>query len=290
MPPLEDLLSRFRRDGFVVLDSVLSTAEVGELVRALSPFERERPMGRNVFEGERSQRVYSLAGKGDVFLRLACQPAVLELLDALLLPNYLLSNFQSIRLHPGETPQPWHADDVFYDVPRPRAKPLGVSVIWALEDFTWENGATQVIPGSHLWGAEHPDDRPHEVVAAVMPAGSALVFDAALWHRGGGNTTSGTRLCITPQYCQPWLRPQESQLLIAPPEVARRASPRARTLLGYNIHPPFVGQVDGMHPLRLIDPAYRENKPAHGETAARLLSRPEATMLVPPDASPARRD
>ena len=98
-------------------------------------------MGRNDFEGERSQRVYSLAGKGEVFLRLAEHPRVLRLLDARLLPNFLLSNLQSIRLHPGESAQPWHADDAFYPVQRPR-RTLAIAAIWAFEDFTEENGAT----------------------------------------------------------------------------------------------------------------------------------------------------
>ena len=148
-------------------------------------------MGRNDFEGELSQRVYSLAAKGEAFQRLAEHPRIVALLDRVLLPNCLLSTLQSIRLHPGENAQAWHTDDAFYLVPRPRASTLGVSVIWAIEDFTADNGATQVIPGSHRWGSEHPDDRAHEVVSAVMPAGSAIVFDGALWHRGGENRSAG---------------------------------------------------------------------------------------------------
>jgi hypothetical protein len=267
-------LERLRTDGYVVLEGVLSADEIGELTRAIAAFERDRPMGRNDFEGERSHRVYSLAGKGAPFLRLAEHPRIVELCDALLLPNWLLSTMQSVRLYPGETCQPWHADDSFYPVPRPHA-PLAVSVIWALEDFTDDNGATEVIPGSHLWGMEHPDDAARATVKAMMPAGSALVFDGATWHRGGANTSAArTRLAISPQYCQPWLRPQESQLLIAPPDVARGASDRMRSMLGYNIHPPFVGQVDGMHPLRLVDPEYAQRKTKAREIADRVLMRP----------------
>jgi ectoine hydroxylase-related dioxygenase (phytanoyl-CoA dioxygenase family) len=273
-------VERIRRDGFTVLEGVLAPGEIAELTEALSPFEAVKPMGRNGFEGERTQRVYSLAGKGEVFMHLSCHPVILEILDALLLPNCLLSNLQSIRLHPGETAQPWHADDSFYDVRRPREKPLGISVIWALEAFTVDNGATELMVGSHLWGEEHPDDRAHTTRTSVMPAGSALVFDAALWHRGGANRSQGTRLAISPQYCQPWLRPQESQLLIAPPQVAASYSARARAMLGYSIHPPFIGQVDGMHPLRLVDASYRENKTRDAEIADRVLARPSVRMAA----------
>jgi ectoine hydroxylase-related dioxygenase (phytanoyl-CoA dioxygenase family) len=265
------------REGFVILERVLSAAEIDALVAALAPYEADRPMGRNDFEGERSQRVYSLAGKGEPFLALAEHPRLMALLDARLLRGFLLSTLQSIRLHPGENAQEWHTDDAFYLSPRPRG-PMGVSAIWAIEEFTEDNGATELVPGSHRWGTEHPDQREHDVVRATMPAGSVVVFDAGLWHRGGANTSEGTRLAISPQYCQPWLRPQESQLLIVPPADARACSPRVRSMLGYSIHPPFIGQVDGMHPLRLVDPAYRTHKTGDAAVADRVLTRPEAAM------------
>jgi ectoine hydroxylase-related dioxygenase (phytanoyl-CoA dioxygenase family) len=269
--------ARLTADGYVILESLLDPAELAALVAALAPHERDRPPGRNDFEGRRTTRVYSLAAKGEAFLRLAEHPAIVALLDRLLLPGWLLSTLQSIRLHPGETRQAWHADDSFYPIPRPRAR-LALSLIWAIEDFTEENGATELIPGSHLWGAEHPDDRPRDVVRAVMPAGSVVIFDGALWHRGGENRSSGTRLAISPQYCQPWLRPQESQLLVMPPERAAACTPRVKAMLGYSIHPPFIGQVDGMNPIRLVDPTHRsENRRAlspEAATADRVLERP----------------
>jgi ectoine hydroxylase-related dioxygenase (phytanoyl-CoA dioxygenase family) len=276
---LDGELEQFERDGFVILEDVLDRAAREEIVAALAPYERDRPMGRNAFEGQKSQRVYSLAGKGEVFQRLAEHPRVMAIVERLLMPNFLLSTIQSIRLHPGEKSQAWHTDDAFYFMPRPHRLPLAVSVIWAIEEFTEENGATEVIPGSHRWGLEHPEEREHDVVAATMPAGSCIVFDGALWHRGGANESRGTRLAISPQYCQPWLRPQESQLLIVPPEAARACSERMRTMLGYSIHPPFIGQVDGMHPLRLVDAAYNAHKSDARVVADRVLVRPTASIV-----------
>lgn len=277
LPPLAAELEQLDRDGFLILESLLSEQERAAILSALAPYEVDRPMGRNDFEGSLTQRVYSLAGKGEAFLQLAEHPRIVRILEAKLLPGYLLSNLQSIRLHPGETPQGLHTDDAFYPIPRPHGT-LAISTIWALEAFTEENGATELIPGSHRWGGEHPDDRPHEARKAVMPAGSVVIFDAALWHRGGRNTTTGTRLGLSPQYCQPWLRPQESQLLIVPPERARACTPGMRSQLGYNIHPPFVGQVDGMHPLRLVDPEYRNHKTRDHVVADQVLARPVADM------------
>jgi ectoine hydroxylase-related dioxygenase (phytanoyl-CoA dioxygenase family) len=270
-------LDHLTEHGYVILPELLGRAEREALVAALEPYERGRPMGRNGFEGERTHRVYSLAGKGDAFQSLAEHPAVLGLLDQLLAPNYLLSTLQSIRLHPGETPQPWHTDDGFYPIARPRTR-LAISTIWAIEAFTEDNGATQVIPGSHLWGPEHPDDRSHTVVPVVMPPGSVVIFDGALWHRGGENRSGASRLAVSPQYCQPWLRPQESQLLVVPPERATTCSARVLSLLGYSIHPPFIGQVDGMNPLRLVHPdqrgGNRRELSAEASEAERFLKRP----------------
>jgi ectoine hydroxylase-related dioxygenase (phytanoyl-CoA dioxygenase family) len=267
-------LDDFRREGYVLLERALDDASRAEIIDALRPFEDAQRHGRNNFEGQLTKRVYSLAGKGEVFMRLAEHPQVLEIVDAVLMPGFLLSNLQSIRIFPGETAQPWHADDTFYPVPRPHST-LAVSVIWALEDFDEDNGATELVPRSHLWGDdEHPDDAPRATIEAVMPAGSAIVFDGATWHRGGENRSTRTRLGLSPQYCQPWLRPQESQLLVAPPEIARRYSDRGRSMLGYSIHPPFVGQVDGKHPLRLVDADYRAHRTDAREIADRALERP----------------
>jgi ectoine hydroxylase-related dioxygenase (phytanoyl-CoA dioxygenase family) len=277
MSELDDVVGRLDQDGYAILTGLLDERHQQELIDALAPWESARPMGRNAFEGLRTQRVYSLAGKGEVFMRLAEHPAIVEIVDRTLLPNWLLSTFQSIRLHPGETAQAWHTDDAFYLIPRPR-RSLALSTIWALEAFTEENGATQVIPGSHKWGDEHPDHRPERAVSVVMPAGSVVVFDAALWHRGGANQSGSTRLALSPQYCQPWLRPQESQLLIIPPERAAALTPRGRAMMGYSIFPPFIGQVDGMNPIRLIDSEYHSDNRAHlsreAELADYFLKRP----------------
>ena len=238
-------LATLREQGYLILPALLDANEIARITAALAPFEAARPMGRNAFEGRRSQRVYSLAGKDAAFRDLAEHPRVMALLDRWLLPNPLLSTLQSIRLHPGEDAQAWHTDDAFYLIPRPRHQ-LALSAIWAIEEFTDDNGATQVIPGSHLWAGEHPDERAHEVVTATMPAGSVLIFDGATWHRGGANRGGGTRLCISPQYCQPFLRPQESQLLIAPPDRRCRLL-GARAIAARLQHPPAVPRPGRRH-------------------------------------------
>jgi ectoine hydroxylase-related dioxygenase (phytanoyl-CoA dioxygenase family) len=105
-----------------------------------------------------------------------------------------------------------------------------------------------------------------------MPAGSVVVFLGTLWHRGGANRTDGSRLAITPQYCEPWARQQE-QMVLSVGDAATQYSERIRALLGYSIHPPFMGHVNGMHPLRLLDPEYDPATNGARRAAAALLER-----------------
>ena len=241
-------LARVQRDGYVILPDLLSADELAEITEAVtSLLDRS---GRNPFEGHRTQRVYSVLNKTRACDRIADHPRVLALLDRLLLPNYLLSMLQVINILPGEQAQMLHTDDAFYPLPRPR-KALGAATIWAIDDFTAENGATDIIPGSHLWGDQRPEPAAREPV--VMSAGSCVFFLSTLWHGGGANRSAHPRLAVTAQYCEPWLRPQEAFTLSISHDTVRTVSEDIRRMLGYSIHPPFIGQVDGMHPKRLLE-------------------------------------
>jgi ectoine hydroxylase-related dioxygenase (phytanoyl-CoA dioxygenase family) len=252
---IEGKVAQLHKHGYVIIPSLLSSNLIERLKSALAPFLRGMQLGRNNFEGFRTERVYALLAKAPVVAELVEHPRVLALLDQLLTPNYLLSANLAIQLYPGESRQPLHFDDGFYQVPWPR-RAYGVSAIWAIDEFTTDNGSTEIIPGSHFWGEERPAEDDPRIEAMVMPAGSVLVFMGTLWHRGGANHSGAPRLAITPQYCEPWLRQIEQQIVAVPRDVAARYSVRIQALLGYSIHPPFMGYVDGMHPRRLIDPSY----------------------------------
>jgi ectoine hydroxylase-related dioxygenase (phytanoyl-CoA dioxygenase family) len=155
-----------------------------------------------------------------------------------------------IEIGPGEVAQALHHDDGVYPLPRPHPEVVA-NVMWALDDFTAHNGATRLVPGSHRW----IDERPGEgtpTVTAEMPAGSAMLYVGSLWHGGGANTTGRPRLGVAIEYVAAWLRPQETQLLAVPPDVARQLPERLQELLGYNVYPPFLGYVDGRHPRRVL--------------------------------------
>jgi len=243
-------LAQLMRDGYLVLPSLLDAVTLAEIQRALTPLLDHT--GRNQFEGHRTQRLYGVPEKTRVTDTLIAHPRVLALLDRVLLPNYLLSQCQVINILPGEQAQALHYDELFYRVPRPR-KALGAATIWAIDDFTADNGATVIVPGSHTW----PDDRvPNSAdvkLPALMPAGSVVFFLGTLWHGGGANRSERARLAVTCQYCEPWLRTQENYFLSVSPATARAVPEDIRRLLGYSVHHPFMGMANGLHPKRALE-------------------------------------
>lgn len=243
----DSLFESYQRDGYAIVPSVLSADECGAIKDALAPFTDGTYPGRNEFEGLRSERVYQLLTRSPVFGDLVEHPTALAALDRILTPGYLISAYLAILVHPGETAQDMHFDDGFVQQPRPRPSNM-VSIIWAIDDFTETNGATEFVPGSHRWADGHSPPADGDIHQAIMPAGSALIMDGLLMHRGGANIGTTDRLAITPQYCEPWSRQQENHILGTPPELTAQLSPRVRELMGYSIHPPFMGHVGGRHP------------------------------------------
>lgn len=244
---LEAQRSALLTDGFVIIENLVDEEQLALLRNQAAGF-LDKP-GRNSFEGERTQRLYGLPQKcrgADVFIT---HPLILAHIDRLLKPNYLLSQAQVINILTGSPAQPLHIDDGFYPWPSPRAA-LSIATIVALDDFTEDNGATVVIPGSHLWGEGRIPQDTDLRVKAVMSAGSCILFMGNLWHGGGANCSGASRMAFTGQYCEPYLRTQENYFLSVSKETAASVSEDLRRLLGYSIHPPFMGMANGMHPKR----------------------------------------
>ncbi|WP_440958391.1 phytanoyl-CoA dioxygenase family protein [Oceanicaulis sp. LC35] len=248
--PSADTLASYDANGYVILKGLLSEDIRLGAERALR--DLLGPTGRNNFEGFSTQRAYALLAKTRALDPLIAHPQILGLLRARLHAQPLLSACLAINIGPGETPQMPHADDGFYPDMRPDAR-HGLSVIWAFDPFTRDNGATRAWPGSHLWPADREPEDTDVWHPAVMEPGDALVFHGGLWHAGGENCTQAGRLALTAQYCAPWLRTQENMSLAVPPDVVRTLRAPLPSLLGYQIHPPFMGHVNGMHPNRLLD-------------------------------------
>lgn len=153
---LEADLAAIKEDGFIVLERIIGddvNTRAHEAIDAVLG-----PSGRNAFEGYKTQRAYALLKKTRALDSLLAHPRILAILDALIGPDPLLSANLAIRINPGEARQVAHFDAGFYPGARPRA-PIALSVIWAIDPFTEENGATVVWPGSHRWA---DDRRPTE--------------------------------------------------------------------------------------------------------------------------------
>ena len=247
---VDEVADAIDRDGYAIVEHLLKPDEAkakrAELTRILS----ETPVGRNDFEGFKTRRIYALFAKTRAFDEPATHPLVLGVLDRVLGPSYQLSAPVGIEISPGETAQVLHTDDGIYPIAKPHQE-IVLNTMWALDDFTEQNGATRVVPGSHHSAERPPDDARIEL--ATMPAGSVMFFTGSVFHGGGANQSDRPRLGTILEYVSGWLRPQENHILAVPREVVRTLPVRLQELLGYNIHPPFVGYVDGRHPRKSLE-------------------------------------
>jgi ectoine hydroxylase-related dioxygenase (phytanoyl-CoA dioxygenase family) len=236
-------------EGVCIVEGMMSAGDVVAARASLRTALDSTPTGRNDFEGYGTRRVYALFAKTRAFDAWAVHPLLLGVLDRVL-GHYQLSAPTGIEIGPGEREQVLHQDQSIYPLPADYPDVV-VNTMWALDDFTAENGATRLIPGSHRWFDRQPT-LADEVVLAAMPAGSVAFYVGRIWHGGGANRTEQPRLGVILEYVAAWLRAQETHLLAVPRPVVAGLPERLQELLGYNIYPPFVGYVDGRHPRRYI--------------------------------------
>ncbi|KAK5462925.1 hypothetical protein LTS15_002637 [Exophiala xenobiotica] len=235
--------------GYVVIPDCFTKAEAEEARGEITRLLGKDPLGgRNSFEGLSTNRIYSLLNKTRVFDKFVILPRVLALNDYFLDPGYLLSAFHTISINPGEKAQPLHHDDGYIQFPRPRL-PFGSAIMVALDEYTATNGATRIIPGSHKWGSSRRGT-PEESIAALCPEGGVVYFISTLWHGGGANVSDRPRQSATVQYCNPYIRPIENQILAVDPRKLDRIHPRIVDMMQYKHMEPFMGYADGMGPRR----------------------------------------
>ena len=251
-----------KRDGAVVVKGAAEPGMISALNGDLDRFVEELGVGlRNPaseffvdFYGASTVRIDGLPAKSPAFQDVMQLPLLQEVADILLKPNcedYLLNTAQLIEIRPGETAQEIHYDELAWSY-LPKQKPLlQVEAMFALSDFTKQNGATRVVPGSHLWEAGR-EPQPEEILQAEMPAGSALFYVGQTLHGGGANVTKDVRRRgMFLGYVVGWLRTEENMFLTVPLEVAKTLPVRVQELLGYKPH--FaIGVVDVGSPMALL--------------------------------------
>jgi ectoine hydroxylase-related dioxygenase (phytanoyl-CoA dioxygenase family) len=246
-------LEQIKRDGYTIVEDAIEPAFVDALNEDLSRLERElavAPAG-NDFEGADTLRVYNLLVHGEVWQRVPVHESVLPIVEGVLDPGCLISSLSSVNIGPGETPQPIHADDMLIPIPKPHP-PTVCNSMWALTDFTEENGATRIIPGSHLADSSPNYGQPYDSIPAEMARGSVLIWHGSLWHGGGANRTDERRIGIAMNYCAGYIRQQENQQLGIPPSLVRSFSPRLQELVGYGVYSGLIGHIDKKAPMQLL--------------------------------------
>jgi ectoine hydroxylase-related dioxygenase (phytanoyl-CoA dioxygenase family) len=247
-------MERIRRDGYTIVTDAIEADLVVELTEDLARLEREldiQPAANN-FEGDNTLRVYNLLAHGEVWQRVPVHQSVLPIVEEVLDSGCLISSLSSVNIGPGETAQPIHADDMLIPIPKPHP-PTVCNSMWALNDFTEANGATRIIPGTHV--ADHSPNygQHYDSIAAEMTRGSVLIWHGSLWHGGGANQTPDRRIGIAMNYCAGYIRQQENQQLGLAPRLVRTFSRRLQDLVGYGIYNGLIGHIDKRAPTDLLN-------------------------------------
>lgn len=206
---------------------------------------------RSSFGGYRTKRVFNLAGESRTFDRLITHPLVIATVEAHLQDQIQLSEISSIQIEPGEVAQTLHYDDGCYPLPRPHP-PLMVSAIWSLDAFTEANGASRVLPASHLDPQPDLEAAESATIALEMPAGSVGLWDGRLIHGGGANHTDRPRRAVAVLYARAWLRQQENQYLCIDRATVAGFDRDYQRLLGWSRYGPHTGIVAGRDPGHLL--------------------------------------
>ncbi len=248
----DEIFAALDRDGVVVIESLAGAEPLARATVELAPWLSrpvdESPLGNNAFTGLRTLRTSGLIAKSRACGDLAAAPAVLAVVDRVLGPQcarFQLSFTQAIVIGPGERAQAIHRDTSMYPLRRPGPE-VFVNAIWALDEFTAENGATRFHVGSQLWPDERIPTVADQAVAAAMPRGSVVVYYGSIYHGGGANSTADrVRTGIAFGYTLGWLRQEENQYLAVPPEIARDLPIELQRLIGYAEHYPFLGWYEG---------------------------------------------
>lgn len=231
-------------DGFCVVEGVLDLDQLAAVRHEVDRLNAETPPSASSFGGFDTRRAFNLLGRSRAFDPLAGHTRVVATVEAHLHDQIQLSETSTVTLGPGQPSQVLHHDDGCYPMPRPHL-PLMVSAMLAVDDFTEANGATRVVPGSHLLAEV---DTSADTVPLEMRAGSVGLWDGRLVHGGGENSTGTARRGVAVLYTRAWLRQQENQFLCLSPDLVAGFDRRYQRLLGWCLYGAHTGIVQGRDP------------------------------------------
>lgn len=234
-----EVVAALRQHGAVVVSELVAPAVADAVAGELRPSLQAVDIDtQSPFDGNKTRRFGAIMRESPTSAALVDHDMLVAVADEILLPHcatYQVGSLTAIEILPGENAQALHRDDSLYPIELAGIE-TQIGVMWALNDFTQENGGTRVVAGSHrfLRSWHLPNVTGWE--SAVMPKGSALFYLGSTWHGGGANNSEEPRMGLINTYCLGWLRQEANQYLETPPDVAAKFEPRLRALLGYTPH------------------------------------------------------
>jgi ectoine hydroxylase-related dioxygenase (phytanoyl-CoA dioxygenase family) len=193
------------------------------------------------------RRVWNLLNKGDVFVDMVQHPLVMKVFGPILGRQFILGSYAANRLLPGAPGQEPHIDYPYWDLHDTGEFPIGINAgfhmncqsLISLHEFTAENGATAVVPGSQTRGV-YPgkDEFAKEHIQLCCPPGSLLLFVGMTWHCSMPNNSSGERTSVLGQYLPKFVKPMEALDRSINADVLNAATPELRQLLGVDLRYP----------------------------------------------------
>ncbi len=232
--PAADIATHIHRHGYAIVDDVVDADLLDRLDREMEPFVVASAHGRDVYDGRHTRRTGALIARSSAARELVMNPVVLGAVRAFLshVTAVQLHLTQLISIEPGETAQKLHRDQMAFDFyPFPPDYHVQCNTMWALTDFTTENGATQIVSGSSSVSDAAAASLPND--PAEMRRGSVLFYDGKVLHGGGANRSTGVRRGVNITYAVGWVRQEENQFLACAPEVARTLDDDLLRLMGY---------------------------------------------------------
>lgn len=233
--PLEAVFDAIQKDGGAIITDALSPTLLTRFTAELAPYLSAAPYGRDDFMGRKTQRIGALVARTPSCREIVTDPRVISLAQHFLGPyteNITIHLTQATTINPGESGQQLHRDREAWGANIPAQIEPQFNTLWAITDFTEENGATNIAPGSHRWDWNRKANS-DEITQAVMPRGSVLLYTGTVLHGGGANRSPEPRVGLNLTYCLAWLRQQENQYLSCPPHIAKDLDEELQELLGY---------------------------------------------------------
>ncbi|MEN9856714.1 MAG: hypothetical protein RLZZ157_1840 [Pseudomonadota bacterium] len=251
-------LAELRQHGVLILEDAIAPDLLVRLQEELDPWFDKAPYGEGPFFGRKTRRFGGILAKSESAQELAIHPTILSLAEVVLMADDIgpsrctaiqLNLTQAVGIEPNEPAQIVHRDQQLYPITADFE--LMINVMWCIDDFSEANGSTRFVPGSCNWSLDRWP-LPDEVVSSEAKAGSAIIWLGSMMHGGGANLSGQMRRGLITSYNLGWLQQTERLLLSVPPEEVRKMPTRLQRLIGYQVHQPNVGWVEGRDPLEWL--------------------------------------